>query len=296
MDYSFAQYLLAKQSVDDRALNQNVINCLKSNFPDGKLRIIEVGAGIGTMLKRLLNWGLVYRAEYYMIDEMTENIDFAYKWIPGWAQDLGLGSEVSPDGQLRIYDDLHDVIVHLINSDVSDYIRKNTQQADLLIAHAFLDLLPMPDTLMGLFNLLKPDGFAWLTINFDGVTILEPVINEALDEKILGLYHQTMDTRLTGGDSQSGRHLFSHIKTCGAQVMAAGASDWLVFAENGKYPFDEKYFLNFIMNFFYESLTDHPDLDPEVFSKWLSERRAQINEGKLVFIAHQIDFLAKLKA
>ncbi len=102
-----------------------------------------------------------------------------------------------------------------------------------------------------------------------------------------------MDTRSTGGDSQTGRHLFSHIRSVDAQILAAGASDWVVHPMNGKYPADEKYFLHFILHFFEESLTGHKDLDVNAFADWLSKRRAQIERGELVYIAHQMDFLVK---
>jgi len=159
-----------------------------------------------------------------------------------------------------------------------------------LIAHAFLDLLPMPESLPKLLSLTK--NLAWLTINFDGVTILEPVMDAALDEKIERLYHKTMDTRPTGGDSKSGRHLFAHLRNAGADILAAGASDWVVHAAGGKYLEDEKYFLHFILHFFEESLAGHVELNADVFAGWLRERRAQVERGDLVFIAHQLDFLA----
>jgi hypothetical protein len=76
-----------------------------------------------------------------------------------------------------------------------------------LIAHAFLDLLPMPESMPSLLALTR--NLAWLTINFDGVSSLEPTINAALDERIERLYHATMDTRVTGGDSRAGRHCSS---------------------------------------------------------------------------------------
>jgi hypothetical protein len=103
-----------------------------------------------------------------------------------------------------------------------------------------------------------------------------------------------MDARPTGGDSRAGRHLFSHLQMAGAQVLAAGASDWVVHSVNGKYPADEAYFLHFILHFFEESLTGHPELNAAAFANWIKERRAQIERGELVYIAHQMDFLAKV--
>lgn len=292
MEYSFPHYLLSKQSVDDRALNRTVLDSLKANLPATPIRIIEVGAGIGTMLTRLLRWDAVTKADYILVDEMTENIQTAREWIPRWAVEAGLSVERIEQDQLRVFDQAHDVHIRYERADVFDFIKKNPAPADLLIAHAFLDLLPMPESMPKLLALTK--HLAWLTNNFDGVTSLEPTIDAALDEQIERLYHATMDTRPTGGDSRAGRHLFSHLQKAGAQVLSAGASDWVVHSVNGKYPADEAYFLHFILHFFEESLSGHAELDGIAFATWLKERRAQIERGELVYIAHQMDFLAKV--
>ena len=292
MEYSFPHYLLSKQSVDDRALNRNVLDSLKANLPAAPIRIIEVGAGIGTMLARLIRWDVVTKADYILVDEMAENIQTAWDWIPLWAGESGLGVERSEENQLRVFDQTRDVRIRLECADVFDFIQKNKQPADLLIAHAFLDLLPMPESMPRLLALTE--HLAWLTINFDGVTSLEPTIDPALDERIERLYHATMDSRATGGDSRAGRHLFSHLQKAGADVLAAGASDWVVHSVSGKYLEDEAYFLNFILHFFEESLTGHAELDAAAFANWIQKRRAQIERGELVYIAHQMDFLARV--
>ena len=292
MEYSFSHYLLSKQSVDDRALNRTVLDSLKANLPAAPIQIIEVGAGIGTMLARLIRWDVVTKADYILVDEMAENIQTAREWIPLWVVQSGLGVEEVEQDQLRVFDQTRDVRVRFECADVFDFIQKNSVPADLLIAHAFLDLLPMPESMPRLLALTK--HLAWLTVNFDGVTSLEPTIDAAFDEQIERLYHATMDRRATGGDSRAGRHLFSHLRKAGAEILAAGASDWVVHSVNGKYPANEAYFLNFILHFFEESLMGHAELDASAFTDWLKERRAQIERGELVYIAHQMDFLAKV--
>jgi SAM-dependent methyltransferase len=291
MEYSFPHYLLSKQSVDDRALNRVVLDALRANLPSEPFRIIEVGAGIGTMLRRLVRWDIIHKAEYVLVDEMAENIEYARAWIPQWAGEASLTVERGEQDSLRVFDQAREVRVHFVRADVFDFIQKNEKPADLLIAHAFLDLLPMPESLPKLFSLTKL--LAWLTINFDGVTTFEPTINAALDAQIERLYHETMDSRPTGGDSRAGRHLFGHLRGSGADILAAGASDWVVHAANDEYPADEKYFLHFILHFFEETLTGHPALDAAAFAKWLAERRVQVERGELVYIAHQMDFLVK---
>ena len=139
---------------------------------------------------------------------MKENIDYTREWIPQWAMEAGLSVEKIGDQQLQLCDQRCDIHVQFECADVFHFIQQNKTPADVLIAHAFLDLLPLPESLTGLLSLTK--GLAWLTLNFDGVSTLQPVIDRALDEKIERLYHETMDRRSTGGDSRTGRKLFEH--------------------------------------------------------------------------------------
>ena len=68
-EYSFTLYLAAKKSVDDRSLNFHVFNSLKRSldtFTNPRpLRVLEVGCGLGTMVERLLDWGLLGRPGVY---------------------------------------------------------------------------------------------------------------------------------------------------------------------------------------------------------------------------------------
>ncbi len=300
MEYSFPRYLLSKQSVDDRALNPRVYAALHSSLPyQSPLRITEVGAGIGTMFTRLIHWGLLDKADYTVVDETPENIDYAREWLPRQAREAGFEVEESGNS-LRLYDASRDIRVHLLASDVFEFAQTQPPRAHLLIANAFLDLLPLPESLTSLFSLVEPKGLAWLTINFDGVTIFEPQIDPALDAQIENLYHRSMDERLTGGqssgDSRTGRHLFAYLRQpgLGAEIIEAGSSDWVVYPHQGHYPADEAYFLHFILYFFERTLSGNPDLDPARFADWLAARRAQIEKGELIYIAHQMDFLVRV--
>jgi hypothetical protein len=56
--YSFARYLSAKATVDDRSLNAHVWDTLRGALDvrrqDAGLKLVELGSGIGTMVERLL--------------------------------------------------------------------------------------------------------------------------------------------------------------------------------------------------------------------------------------------------
>ena len=82
----------------------------------------------------------------------------------------------------------------------------------------------------------------------------------------------------------------------GVDVVAAGGSDWVVFAGANGYPADEAYFLHDIIHTIRTALTGHPQLDAERLSNWVAQRHAQIEEGTLVYIAHQLDVLGRVPA
>lgn len=300
MNYSFTRYLAAKKTVDDRALNRLVWGELAQQLyqPPKPLRIIEAGAGIGTMLERMLAWGLFTQAEYTGIDAQGENITAALKRLPAWAKAHGYQVEDSGQGRLRITKLPEFTNAHFEAVDLFDFITRQAQGTwDLLIAHAFLDLLDIPTRLAQMLSLLNPGGLFYFSLNFDGLTLLEPILQAELDEQILALYHRSMDERVVdgriSGDSRTGRHLFQNLRAQGAEILEAGASDWVVFPRHGGYSGDEAYFLHHIIHFFEETLFGHPELDAQRFAGWLAERHAQIERGELVFIAHQFDFVGR---
>jgi SAM-dependent methyltransferase len=300
-EYSFPRYLAAKQSVDDRSLNARTWNALRNvlqGFGEEPVRTLEVGAGIGTMLQRMISAGMFQQARYHMIDAMSENIESARSRLDRWAKEAGwrVGSE---PGLLRIKAPESQVDVSLEIAELYAFAEqaRGQQTWDLVVANAFLDLFDIPAALSTLCDLSHPGGWFYFSINFDGVTAVEPEIDATLDKEIIDLYHRSMDERVidgkVSGDSQAGRHLFQHLRDAGLEIVEAGGSDWVVFARNGEYSGDEAYFLRHVLHFFEETLPSHPDLNERRFQAWLDERRSQIERGELVYIAHQLDFLAR---
>ncbi|HJW89860.1 MAG TPA: class I SAM-dependent methyltransferase [Anaerolineales bacterium] len=298
-EYSFTRYLAAKKSVDDRALNRHVfeslVQALSSSTPEGPLRLLEVGAGIGTMIERLLAWGGLAQAEYTAIDVEAANITHARGRLTTWAYENGF--EVSIVGErLRVQAAGQEVDILLQNNDLFNFIRRARDQEtwDVVIAHAFLDLIDVPATLPDLFSLIRPGGLFYFTLNFDGATIFEPPVDPPLEDLIQSLYHQTMDERLTAGkpsgDSRTGRRLFVQLRAAGAHLLAAGSSDWVVFPGENGYFDDEAYFLHFIIETIGRALQGHPDLERQRFNRWITRRHEQVEQAELIYLAHQLDF------
>ena len=302
--YSFIRYLAAKKSVDDRALNRHVLQSLNRVLSRGTsenpLQVLEVGAGIGTMAERLVDWKVLKRAAYTAIDVDPDLIAEACRRLPRWAKTCGYAVNAHSREKLALKRRGQDIFVEFEAIAVDDLVarEKGRRSWDLLIANAFLDLMDVPTSLPLLFSLLRPGGLYYLTINFDGVTIFQPEIDPVLDMRITALYHQTMNQRIASGkifgDSCTGRHLFANLQACGNEVLDVGSSDWVVFAGPHGYLEDEAYFLHYIIHTVQAALDGHPDLDPALLASWIRERHNQIEQGILVYIAHQLDFLGRV--
>jgi SAM-dependent methyltransferase len=286
------RYLAAKRRLDDRALNRQVLAEFRRLLP-AVPRILEVGAGLGTMVARLLEWQVIEAGEYTLLDVDRRLLDDARAWLGDWAEARGLPAEPLTDG-LR----LGDLQVRLVEAELGSYLDAGQgEPADVLIAHAFLDLVDVPAVLPGLFRLLVPGGAYWFTINFDGETIFQP--DHPHDPRLMRAYHRSMDERVRygrpAGESRTGRHLFQHLRAAGAPALSAGASDWVVHAgPDGTYPDDDADVLEHIIDTIEGAL--HDRVEPAERADWLATRRRQIAAGELCLVAHQLDFAGRSPA
>ncbi len=302
LPYSYCRYLSAKKTVDDRALNQHVISSLRGELArsEGSIRVVEVGAGLGTMVARLLDWRLLERADYVLLDVDRQSLRDARSWLADWAATTNRTvTQAETESAFRIQggEPNADVTVRPFCAELRNYLESSpsSPKADLLIANAFLDLVELPETLRRMFNLLVPGGIFWFSINFDGESIFLP--EHTHDRALLDVYHRSMDERVRygrpAGDSRTGRHLFGHLRQVGANVAAVGSSDWVVHAVDGHYRSDEAYFLEHILHTIEEELNWRGDVDQPGLQDWLTTRRSQVAHSELVYIAHQLDFVGR---
>jgi predicted O-methyltransferase YrrM len=306
LTYSLMRYLAAKKSVDDRALNWQVWQCLVAALrratPEQPLRILEVGAGIGSMVERLLAGDVLTHATYTAIDKAPTLIAEAPHLLLQWADEQGFQVDENRQRQLQLRRAGQHVMLETEAIDVARFMaREHGRRAwDLLIGQAFLDLIDMPATLPALCSLVRPGGLLYFPLTFDGGTVFQPEGEAPFDEAIEACYHQTIDQRVLegrpSGDSRAGRRLLAYLRTSGVDVVAAGGSDWVVFTGANGYPADEAYFLHDIIHTVGTALTGHPQLDAERLSNWVAQRHAQIEQGTLVYIAHQLDVLGRVPA
>jgi SAM-dependent methyltransferase len=290
MTYPYTRYLAAKRSVDDRALNRRVLDDLCRLLPAGAPRVLEIGAGLGTMVARLLDWGVLSAGEYTLLDVDRQLLRDSRAWLGDWAAEQGRPVELLPDGLL-----LGELRVRMVEAELGAHLAgADGEPADVLISNAFLDLVEVPVVLPGLLRLLVPGGLYWFTVNFDGDTVFQP--DDPRDDHVLGAYHATMDERVRfgrpAGESRTGRHLFGHLAAASAPVLSSGSSDWVVHAgPDGGYPDDEAHFVDCILQTVEEAVADR--VPPADLAGWVAARRRQLADGDLVYIAHQLDVLGR---
>lgn len=317
--YDHLRYLAAKKTVDDRALNQRLWERLQQELgaAHGSLRILELGAGIGTMVERLVEWGMftppgaslaapaadVRSREVYvtLVDSDARCIAETRTRLGVWAGSAGY-AVADDEGRLRLSRSGLTLVVEPVAGDALAFVAAKASRGawDLLIANAFLDLIDVRQGLPLLLSALGPGGLFYFTINFDAGLILEPVIDRQLDDQIASLLYAAMDGGSPTGsecvNSRIGRQLFHEVRRAGGEVLDVGSCDWVVFPGRAGYPADEAYFLHHIVYFIAETLSGSPALDASAFAAWVEERHRQIDAAQLVYVAHQLDLLGRAPA
>jgi SAM-dependent methyltransferase len=273
------------------------VEALRDRPESSPLRVLEVGCGIGTMVERLLDQGLLTRAAYTGIDVEPGCIRAAVQRLHGYAAGRQVPLTVDAAGSMLFTGPTQEVRITFAAADLFDFLEREAGEAawDLLVAHAVLDLIDLAAGLPRLLSRLAPGGLFYFSLNFDGATIFEPSIDPDLDALIEALYHGSMDRRRSrgrpSGSSRTGRRLFGSLKVAGARLIAAGSSDWVVFPGPDGYPGDEAFFLHFIIDTIGRALDGHPELAGSGFPAWITQRHLQIEARELIYIAHQLDFL-----
>ena len=257
------RYLEAKRTVDDRALNGRVLARLSVELEARDApSLVDVGAGIGIGLERYLELGLPAPRDYTAVDENASFLEIA---------------------EHRLRDRVHG---RFIASTLEDFASNPSERGrfDLVLAHAFLDIVELGPSLQALIGLARPGGLLYFPITFDGETIFEPA--HASDDEVLEQYHETIGSGGSGG-SKTGRRLFPALASHPVDVLEIGSSDWIVHATEGRYSAEEAFFLGHILKMIEGAVGG------EVATDWASARRRELEKGRLLYIAHQVDYLVR---
>src|SRR6267378_1692416 len=128
LTYSFMRYLAAKKSVDDRALNWQVWQRLVAALPRATqqqpLRVLEVGAGIGSMVERLVAGNVLTHATYAAIDQAPALLAEVYRRLCQWARERGFEVDESRQGQLYVRRAGQHITIETEAIDVANFVAR----------------------------------------------------------------------------------------------------------------------------------------------------------------------------
>jgi len=275
-DHARIEYLNAKRSVDERAFARPVRDRLLAALPDDPT-VFEAGAGTGVTVPRLLDWG-VQAGRYRGVERADALVEHA-RTARAAELDAAGYDPVETDrgfrvGELSVAFEAGDALAAVEGAD-----------PDLLVAQAFMDVVALEPAIDAFERALSPGGLAYLPITFDGGTIFQP--SHPADDAVERAYHRAIDDR-EGRDSRAGRHLLDLLGRADGDLLAVGASDWVVRPRGGSYPAEEAHFLGCILDFVADALADAGVAE---FDDWLATRREQLAAAELSYVAHQYDLL-----
>ncbi len=271
------RYLEAKRTIDERSRSRRVRSHLLEALPVTPT-IIEIGAGTGTLVSQLLEWGLT-AGTYRGVDTDKQAVAFANDVRPRALRHAGYQVHPTATGFEAV-----DLQIQFETGTVPAVL-DTLPTADLLIAQQFMDLVALDEVLDPLLETVRPGGLAYFPLTFDGETIFQP--DHRADDTVVQAYHRSMDRR-PGGDSRAGRHLLDALGQRPGTLMAVSASDAIVRPIADRYPADEAFVLGQLLDFIEQSV---PDSDVPGISEWLMTRRAQLRNAELSYVGHRYDLL-----
>ncbi|MBN1835183.1 MAG: class I SAM-dependent methyltransferase [Spirochaetales bacterium] len=309
----FDAYLEAKIEVDDRSLHPRLFSAVCGRIRSLESpRILDVGTGTGAMLRRLLGRAVGERGELVGLDPEGRSLTVASRRIARELETRGHRVEVGPrtdkigfTGSAAVLSagalGVRLVCGGLLEDGLS--ARPGGRRFDVVTAHAFLDLLPIEAALRAIRGLLRPGGWLYATINYDGLTaLLPPYGDPEFERRLLECYDRSMEKRLAGGKSTggrfSGRRLCRTLPGCGYAIRDVGPSDWMVFPGPRGHSRGRRTFLRTLLAFIAgEGLgatgLEPERLDPASVRRWYAQRLEAVDGGKLALMTHQLDVLAQ---
>ena len=178
--FDYVKYLDAKKTIDDRSLNTEVwrefsswLVALKNQKES--LQIMEIGAGIGTMIERLLDASLLGNCCYTALEPEASFKQAAKHRLQRWAELHQIKfTELTEDSWLLRGGEIQLNIKWFVEQAENIGILFKDGSFDLLLSHAVIDLLPVPDIMPIILRKLRNQGAYYYSLNFSGSTKFYP--------------------------------------------------------------------------------------------------------------------------
>ena len=281
---SFADFLEAKTALDERSLNPPVraafLQLLSEN---AQVRCLDVGTGTGATLRRLLAWEVTGRWQVTALDREGALLDVARARYRAAcrARSAASGSRME-----------------VVFSCCEFERHRPAERYDAIVAHAFLDLQPLPQSLTRLHDWLLPGAYLYASLNYDGETVLAPpFVDPAFEAALLACYDVSMEQRRVGGlatgGAYCGRRLQALLPRHGFEVLAQGRSDWLLHPIPDAYPDQDGACLEFLLELMLKEGLASGRFDVSMLEHWHRDRLKLLRAHRLAARVRHLDFLAR---
>ena len=295
MPVAFADFLRAKFALDERSLNREVrgafLDALRS-LP--QIECLDAGAGTCATLRRLLNSGLRTPLSLTALDRDPMLLDIARVEAAGWLRALSLEPHTE-EGAIRTQGE-RPTLIRFAAGELKDY--RPEGPCNVITAHAFLDIAPLPDSLRLFTAWLQPGGYLYASGNYDGDTVLLPVYDDAAFEaSLLAHYNQTMEQRCVDGEAtggaRCGRRLHRLLPEYGFDLLAYGSSDWSITPFLGEYRDGDAVCLEALLEMIGGEGQSSGLFRQDRLERWREHRLRLLRQRRLGLIIHQLDLLAR---
>jgi ubiquinone/menaquinone biosynthesis C-methylase UbiE len=282
MPVAFADYLAAKFALDERSLNCEV----RGAFLEGLQRLphiecLDVGAGTGATLRRLLQSGLSTPLSVTLLDRDRDLLEQARAGLAGWLQ----ASAMPP-------------AIRFVAEALNDH--RPDRRYNVITAHAFLDIMPLTQALRLFSGWLQPGGYLYASLNYNGETVLADAYeNGAFEGQLLDYYNHTMETRprRRPGHGRGVLRTASHGAPAGIRVSRARLRqlDWHIAPLQGRYRDNDAVCLTALLEMIRSEAQRSDLFRREELDRWHDDRQRRVQEGRLAMHVHQTDVLARFE-
>jgi SAM-dependent methyltransferase len=295
MQVPFAEYLEAKFALDERSLNREVraafLNALRS-LP--RIECLDVGAGVGATFRRLLLSGLTTPLSLTALDRDRGLLDIARQDAEDRLRALGLEPRVE-DGAIQTRSERL-AAMHFASCQLNEH--RPGRLYNVITAHAFLDLSPLPQSLRQFAAWLQPGGYLYASINYDGDTALAPSYQGSnFEATLLGHYNKSMELRrvddqATGG-AYCGRRLQALLPEHAFDIVACGRSDWNIRPFEGEYRDSDAICLKALLDFIGSEGRRSKLFEADQIDRWRDDRLRSLQQRRLGMRISHLDLLAR---
>ena len=295
MQVPFAEYLEAKFALDERSLNREV----RTAFLDAlrglpRIECLDVGAGTGATFRRLLQSGLTTPLSLTALDRDRGLLDIARQDAEGRLRALGVEPR-EEDGAIQTQGERL-AAMHFAAGELKEH--RPGRLYNVITAHAFLDLSPLPQALRQFAAWLQPGGYLYASINYDGDTALTPPYQgSTLEATLLGHYNESMELRRVDGQATGGaycgRRLQALLPEHAFDIVACGRSDWNIRPFEGEYRDSDAICLKALLEFIGGEGRRSKLFEADQIDRWRDDRLRSLQQRRLGMRISHLDLLAR---